>query len=265
MIRMLVLALVALLIPAAAQAGTACTLLEDPSGGRVLLSQGDCNQRVTPASTFKIPLAVMGYDAGVLTGAHTPAWPYREEYKAWRPEWKTTVDPTTWLRDSVVWYSRVLTGKLGMARFQRYVDAFDYGNRDLSGHPGAHDGLTNAWLTTSLQISPVEQAGFIRKLLQHKLPASAQAQEMTARIMPSFDVAGGWTIHGKTGSGAQQDAKGVANEDRSLGWFVGWATKGERTIIVVRLIKDDAKIDSAAGIRARAGFLADAPGLLGRF
>jgi beta-lactamase class D len=262
MIRILSSALTALIIFTSAHGETVSTLLSDSDSGRILYAQGACSERATPASTFKIAISVMGYDSGILIDAHQPAWPYREEYKAWREEWKTTVDPTTWLRDSVVWYSRGVTHVLGEARFQHYADAFNYGNHDVAGNPGRHDGLTNAWLSSSLQISPLEQAAFLRKLLHRQLPASAQAQDMTTRIMPAFPLADGWVVHGKTGTGSQQGPDGVAEQDRQLGWFVGWATKGDRHLIFARLIKDDAKIESPAGYRARDSFLADFPKLL---
>ena len=261
MIRVLGSVLLALFISTAAQ-GSTVTLLSDSDSGRILYTQGNSSERHTPASTFKIAISVMGYDAGILQDARTPAWPYRPEYKAWREEWKTTVNPTTWLRDSVVWYSRVTTRELGADRFQHYAAAFDYGNRDVSGNPGKKDGLTNAWLSSSLQISPAEQIVFLRKLLRHQLPVSTRAQDMTIRIMPAFPRSDGWVVQGKTGTGSVQGPDGRADQNRQLGWFVGWAAKGNRRLIFARLIKDEAKVEVPAGYRARDSFLADFPKLL---
>jgi hypothetical protein len=44
----------------------------ESSGGRVLLEQGDCQTRVMPASTFKIALAITGFDSGFLPDPHAP-------------------------------------------------------------------------------------------------------------------------------------------------------------------------------------------------
>ena len=93
-----------------------------------------CEQRFTPASTFKIPLSLMGYDSGFLTDEHLPAIPYRAGSPALDPSWKTTVDPTSWIKDSVVWYSQQITLWLGKERLQRYVTRFAYGNQDLAGN-----------------------------------------------------------------------------------------------------------------------------------
>jgi beta-lactamase class D len=162
----------------------------------------------------------------------------------------------------VVWYSREITRRLGAERFKDYADRFDYGNRDLSGDPGQNNGLSNAWLSSSLQISPAEQVAFVRKLLSHELPASARALDQTIAVLPQFTLADGWTAHGKTGTGFQAGPDGRPDKDRQFGWFVGWAQKGERKVVFARLIKDDDEIDEAAGFRARDSLLADLPELL---
>ena len=69
-----------LLSSAPASARTICTIIADAASGDVLLEEGDCRSRVTPASTFKIALSLIGYDAGFLTGITTPVLPYRQGY-----------------------------------------------------------------------------------------------------------------------------------------------------------------------------------------
>ena len=247
----------------AAAAAPVCTLLVEAGSGKVVERQGGgCETRNSPASTFKIAIAVMGYDAKILGGAHAPAWPYRPEYEAWMDSWKTTVDPTRWLRDSVVWYSREITRRLGAARFQAGVDRLDYGNRDLSGDPGKHNGLTNAWLSSSLKISPAEQVAFLRRLLNHQAPVSRAAIDRTAEIMPQYPLPNGWTVHGKTGTGFQRAADGKTDPDRQFGWFVGWVEKGQRRLVFARLIQDERRNEYRAGLRARDSVLADLPRLL---
>jgi beta-lactamase class D len=232
--------------------------------GKVMLRQGEqCEVRNSPASTFKIALGLMGYDAGILADAHAPAWPYQEEYAAWMDSWKTTIDPTSWQRESVVWYSREITRRLGADRFQRYVDLLDYGNRDLSGDPGQNNGLSRSWISSSLKISPIEEAAFLRGLLNQKLPVAHQAVDKTIAIIPQFPLPDGWTAHGKTGTGFRPGADGKLDRDRQFGWFVGWVQKTDRRLIFAMLIKEDAKIAGAAGLRARDELLAKLPKLLG--
>ncbi|WP_287147505.1 class D beta-lactamase [Aeromonas sp.] len=214
-------------LPTSAASG--CLLFADGSG-KPISSQGDCSSQLTPASTFKIPLALMGYDSGFLVDETLPALP-----DDWLPAWRETTTPSRWLTYSVVWYSQRLTEWLGMERFQQYVDRFDYGNRDLSGNPGKHDGLTQAWLSSSLAISPQEQARFLGKLVSGKLPVSAQTLQHTANILRQPDI-DGWQIHGKTGMGYPKLLDGSLNRDQQIGWFVGWASKPGKQLIFVHTV-----------------------------
>jgi len=76
--RALVVSFALMLLSASqAQAATLCTLVVDAITGSVLLEAGDCQSRVTPASTFKVPLAVMAYDAGILEDAHAPVMAFQ--------------------------------------------------------------------------------------------------------------------------------------------------------------------------------------------
>jgi beta-lactamase class D len=266
-VRVIVAAMLAmsamLLCPAAdALAATTCTLIVDAATGATQVRIGDrCDERQTPASTFKVPLALIGFDSGILQDGDLPAWPFREGYADWDPIWKRTTTPTSWMRDSVVWYSQELTRRLGAERFKEYVDRLDYGNRDLSGHPGRGDGLTTAWLSSSLRISATEEVAFIRRLVRRELKVSPAATERTMAIMTSR-IVDGWTISGKTGTGARRLADGANDRNRQVGWFVGWATRGERTLVFARLIEDDKTESVRAGWRARDALFADWPALM---
>ncbi len=111
----------------------------------------------------------MGFDAEILKDEAHSQWPFKPEYDAFREAWKQDQTPKSWIKESCVWYSQVLTSKLGMKKFQDYVKEFKYGNQDLSGDKGKDNGLTHAWLSSSLEISPEEQVLFLEKLLENKV------------------------------------------------------------------------------------------------
>lgn len=263
MLARLLLACSCLLALAGAARADTCTLVTELETGRVLKREGDCERRSSPASTFKVPLSLMGYDAGILEDESKPVWRYAIRYGDW---WKrdkvTDSNPTTWLSESLVWYSQILTREMGEEQLKSYVDAFGYSNRNIRGDTGKNNGLTYAWLSSSLQISPVEQIGFLRRLLKRELPVSAKAYDMTLAVMPTFPLSDGWTAYAKTGSGFQPSPNGSPNRDRQFGWFVGWAQKGESRILFARLIRDERKETSVASFRARDSLLADLPALI---
>jgi beta-lactamase class D/beta-lactamase class D OXA-42 len=259
---LLLLALGAIACPVIADARPVCTAVAAAATGKVLKQQGYCARRVTPASTFKLAISLMGYDSGFLVDEHSPALPFREGYAAWNPTWKATTDPTRWMRDSVVWFSQQATQALGEERFHRYVTAFQYGNEDVSGDPGALNGLTQAWLSSSLRISPLEQLAFLGKVVTRRLGVSAHAYDMTSRITALGVLPNGWKVHGKTGTGFPLDAAGRPDQGHALGWFVGWANKNGRTFVFARLTQDEERESVAAGLRTRDEFLAELPALL---
>ncbi|MER8371770.1 class D beta-lactamase [Mesorhizobium sp. M1406] len=237
-----------------------CTVIADAASGKTLYRDGVCDQRFSPASTFKVPLSLIGYDSGILGDEHTPSWDYKPEFKAVKRDQKT-VDPVIWERDSILWFSREITRRLGPQSFAGYVSKFDYGNADVSGNPGKNDGLTQSWVNSSLKITPVEQVDFLRKLLTRKLPVSAKAYDMTSAIVPTFQ-AGGWTVQGKTGSTKLANDDDKVRDKRSLGWFIGWANKDGRQIVFARLVVDTNRTDMPKGLKTRAAFLKDLPQLV---
>ena len=230
-------------------AAESCFIAKDNSV--VLKREGDCKIRYSPCSTFKIALALMGYDVGILKDEMHPQWPFKPEYEAFLESWKNPHNPTSWIKNSCVWYSQVLTPQLGMKKFQDYVKEFNYGNQDISGDKGQNNGLTNAWLSSSLEISPEEQVVFLEKLLLNKLPVSTHAQTMTRNIVYVEDLSHGWKLYGKTGSGYLLNADRTQKLEINHGWFIGWIAKGDKKIIFVNHIVDNKKEAEHAGPRAK--------------
>lgn len=254
---LVVLALAALFAasPAHAETKTICTIVVEAASGTVLRREGDCARRAPPASTFKIPIALMGYDSGFLQDANAPVLPYRAGDPAWNPAWKSPSDPAKWMKESVVWYSQRVTHALGKDRFATYTRAFGYGNRDTRGDPGKENGLDRAWLSSSLAISPDEQIAFLRKLLARELPVSPQAVEMTTALLDHGLRGDGWRVYGKTGSAPPRNADGTLNHARPWGWFVGWAVKGERRVVFATLTLATTRPTAPSGPAARDALL----------
>jgi beta-lactamase class D/beta-lactamase regulating signal transducer with metallopeptidase domain len=234
-----------------------CTLIVDAASGAALVREGSCDERVTPASTFKIAISLMGFDGGVLRDAHTPYLPYKPSYASSNPSWRHGTDPAGWLRESVVWYSQQVVSRLGAARVRSYVQAFDYGNRDLASVAGVDDAVALSEVSPTLKISPLEETVFLRKVVNRSLPVSAHAYDVTARLLKGDTLANGWEVYGKTGTALAPLPDGSADEARYIGWFVGWVNKGGRTLVFARLLQHPVDTYQYAGARARDAFLSD--------
>jgi beta-lactamase class D len=147
--------------------------------------------------------------------------------------------------------------RLGAAAVRSYVDAFDYGNRGLpsvTGVTGVNDTVALSELSPTLRISPIEQTVFLRKVVNRRLPISAHAYDMTARLLKVETLANGWEVYGKTGTAHTRLPDG--SED-SIGWFVGWANKGGRTLVFARLLEQPVRTDGYGGPLTRDAFLSE--------
>lgn len=188
-----------------------------------------CAARVSPCSTFKVPLALIAFDAGLLSDENSVLKWDGKVYK--RPDWNRDQTAASWMRESVVWFSQLLTPKLGMKRLTEYLQRFDYGNGDMSS------GLTTAWLDGSLTISPDEQLRFWQRWWRGELSVSPHAVDVTKKITRVDSSPAGWTLHGKTGSGTVAAPTG----ELSHGWFVGHVARGDREYVFVTNYTDRVK------------------------
>jgi beta-lactamase class D len=204
------------------------------TGRSYIINSEQSKRRESPASTFKIPLSLMGFDSNILIDENTPKIDYNPEYKTSFEFWKKSHTPSTWMKNSVVWYSQELTILLGLKRFQEYVELFNYGNKDIKGNLKrgsflindatyiSFAGLLNSWLSSSLKISPVEQVNFLQKLVENKIPVSQKAVNMTKKIVYKGKLNNNFDLYGKTGTAQYSidDKKQIR-----LLWFVGWLEK----------------------------------------
>jgi beta-lactamase class D len=256
------LLVLALGFAAPARAEVVCTLLVDEASGAVLLEEGDCAARATPASTFKLALAVIGFEAGILQDAGHPVLQIAAGDPDWGgAEWRKPTTPERWLRYSVVWYSQRITRALGAAKLTEATRALGYGNADFSGDAGYDNGLERAWIGSSLQISPREQVAFLRKLVLGELPVSAQAQLKARGIVQTWQVAG-WRIKGKTGTAYPRRADRSFDYAKGWGWFVGWAEAEGQGVVFARLTRGEAP--GSPGTLTRQAMLAEWPALMAR-
>jgi beta-lactamase class D len=175
-----------------------------------------------PASTFKIPNSVIALETGVVGD------PDRDIFK-----WDGVVRSIeAWNRDhtmrsaiavSAVPVYQEIARRIGPERMQKYLDLFEYGNRDIGG------GIDQFWLTGNLRIDPVQQIDFVDRLRRGVLPVSARSQELVRDILP-VTKAGDSVIRAKSG------LLGAELGNPSLGWLVGWAEKGSaRTVFALNM------------------------------
>jgi beta-lactamase class D len=174
-------------------------------------------EAVLPGSTFKIANSVIALETGVVGDPDTDVF-----------KWDGVVrNIEAWNRDhtmrsaiaaSAVPVYQEIARRIGAERMQKFLDLFEYGNRDIGG------GIDQFWLTGNLRIDPVQQIDFVDRLRRGALPVSQRSQELVRDILP-VTTTGDATIRAKTGLLGAEVGK------PSLGWLVGWAEKASASTV----------------------------------
>lgn len=165
-----------------------------------------------PASTFKIPGALIALERGVLAGADAMLpWDGVERDVA---AWNRDATLASALRDSTVWFFQEVARKLGAEAMKASLVALGYGNADIGG------GVDRFWLDGKLRISPREQVEFMTKLHRRTLPVGRGHMELVEHVITRAQ-APGWSWRGKTGL--------TEREGKAVGWLVGLAERDGKT------------------------------------
>jgi beta-lactamase class D/beta-lactamase class D OXA-1 len=221
----------------------ACFILYDVNAHKTVAEYNPsnrCNQRIPSNSTFKIAIALIAFDQGLISESteFKQTWPNNPNIPSWNHDQTTK----TWMANSIVPISQQITTKIGLTKMQHYMAGFAYGNQDFSGDSGKNNGITNAWLSSSLKISAVEELAFLQAMLNYDLPVSNSAVNQTKVILSSAQLKNGLIHRGKTGSGwKNRQADGNNTGHERDGWYVGYVESGNNQYIFVTNLTDKAK------------------------
>jgi beta-lactamase class D len=170
-----------------------------------------------PASTFKIPNSIIALETGVVGDPDKDVFKWDGVVRSIEA-WNKDHTLRTAIAASAVPVYQEIARRIGQERMQKYVDLFEYGNRDIGG------GIDQFWLTGNLRIDPVQQVDFVDRLRRGALPVSKRSQELVRDILPVTKV-GDTIIRAKSG------LLGAERGQPSLGWMVGWAEKGSANTV----------------------------------
>lgn len=223
-----------------------CFTMRNMGTGETFEMGGDeCAERTLPASTFKVPNAIIALDSGVLKDEKTVLkW---DGEKRWNEDWNRDHALPTSMWHSVVWFYQVIAKDVGTDRYRKYLADFHYGNADPSGD------VTKFWLNSTLLISPREQVSFLAAMYDGKLPVSTRSVEIVKKILelrgeakshvrerfPFVDkIPENVILSGKTGSSAPD--KNPRGPTDVVGWFVGSVERdGNRWVFANRIRSSD--------------------------
>jgi beta-lactamase class D len=178
----------------------------------VMTDETRARQGLLPASTFKMPHSLIALETGVVADVD-------QELIRWDgverdvPEWNRDHTLRSAIKFSVVPVYQQIARRIGAERMQHFLDAFDYGNRDIGGAE-----IDQFWLRGNLRISPLQQIGFLQRLYAGDLPVSRQSLASVKDIVP-VEKTETAIIRAKTGTI-------IVDDKPTIGWLVGWAEHG---------------------------------------
>ena len=200
-------------------------LHEVRSGRTMVCNAGRAAIRLIPASTYKVPHALIALETGVVRDEHARfEWDRRDRGVA---AWDKDTSLAEAVAASTVWVFQAVASSVGHYRETRAVRNLDYGNEDV----GTPENLRNFWLVGPLKISALEQVRFLSALRAGRLRADGRNQARVVAMLRLRDCGPACTIYGKTGAVLPIDEEGfllggeaslVPRDVERTGWFVGW-------------------------------------------
>lgn len=169
-----------------------------------------------PASTFKIPHALIALETGVVADADQELIRWDGQVRSIEA-WNKDHTLRSAMAVSAVPVFQQIARRIGTERMKRYLDAFQYGNREVGPQ------IDRFWLDGPLKTTALEQIEFLDKLQRGDLPVSQRTLDLGRNIIPSEAVPGG-TLRYKTGA---VGIDGSPDDKAALGWIVGYVDRGE--------------------------------------
>jgi beta-lactamase class D len=204
----------------------------------ILSDKARCDAAILPASTFKIPNSIIALETGVVSDPDKDVFKWDGVTRAF-PDWNKDHTLRSAIAASAVPVYQEIARRIGAARMKRYVEAFDYGNRDIGG------GIDRFWLTGNLRISARQQIAFLDSLRRDALPASMRSQQLARDILPVTTIDGA-TLRTKTGLVGVDDRSIAGGWRATAGWIVGFAESGPRQTVFALNLDITAKRHIAA-------------------
>ncbi len=213
-------------------------------------SAADCSTRLSPASTYKIPHALIGLETGAITETTVEKWDGVRHPD--QPKWNLDHTVFSAMKPSVLWFFQRMAPRIGAERAQEWLRRFSYGNADTSGP------ITQYWVNGRLRISPDEQLSFLTKFYGGTLPVKKdyvdRLQEAMLQAPGTVENARGVTgINATWRPGIELNSKTGATtieSGESVSWLVGQLTVDDRRVAFASAVwRPKGRVDSLDATR----------------
>ena len=188
----------------------ACFIMRDNNHESIHYYNLDrCSKRFLPASTFKVFNSLVALETAV---APDDQLVIKWDSQVRRPEWDKDMNMREAIKVSCVPYYKEIARRIGPAKMRHFLDTMKYGNMKIEGR------IDEFWLNNTLQISPDEEMGFLKKMYFAELPISERSQRIVKTMMLQEETPD-YNLYYKTGTGFAGD--------KCIYWVVGFAERIE--------------------------------------
>lgn len=249
------------LVTASASASVAqeCFILALAGEADRISDPRECGIATAPASTFKIPHALIALQTGVITPKTVVKYDgTARDFETWRRD--HTLDSA--IKWSVYPLFQHTARLIGRERMTQQLAALGYAADSFDGE------LTTFWNTGDLRVTPIEQVAFLRRLVAGTLPIDARhvTTVREALRMPAGQITNAagthafaldWprnaVVYAKTGN--------TTVDGERVSWLIGWVTVGSVDTVFAGRIRAKGTLGNTAGAEvALKGLNAARPG-----
>lgn len=239
---------VAAALPAASATPATCVIIGAAGESPAVSDAVECDHPTAPASTFKIPHALLVLQLGVITPSTVVEW----DGSAAGPEvWHRAHTVESAIRWSVVPFFQHTARRIGVERMRQGLATLGYAADGFDGD------VSTFWLNGDLVVTPREQFAFLGRFVAGSLPIAAahSATVRDALRMPDGQVTNASGTHAfrlawpgavivrlKTGNA---EVKG-----ERVSWAVGVIESRGTDYVVVARVRGEAALEGTAGLDA---------------
>jgi beta-lactamase class D len=232
-----------------------CFMFGPLDGSALYLANAvECRIQRSPASTFKIPHALIVLETRSVATSVAPAkW---DGSKQPFPSWQADHSLESAIQSSVLWFFRRTAAGIGRDAMEDWLRRLAYGDDTFDRD------VTSFWVNGDLVVSPREQLDFLARMFRYELPVSRTSVDrvMRALTMPAgritnaagahrFDT--GWPpgtiVRAKTGN--------TRVDDENVSWLVGGIESKGRQFVFAARLRSAQRLASTAGASVAGRYL----------
>ena len=232
----------------ASAASAECVIIGAAGERPAVSGAAECDHPTAPASTFKIPHALLALQLGVISPTTVVDW----DGSTRGPElWRKTHTVDSAIRWSVLPFFQHTARAIGPARMREGLRSIGYAADSFDGD------VATFWLNGDLVVTPREQFAFLERLVAGHVPVDAvhRATVREAIHMPKGHVtnAAGTHAFAVAWSGDLEVRAKTGNTEvngERVSWLVGSVRSSGVEHVVVARVRAPGALDGTAGLEA---------------